>query len=218
MNTTARFIVALLVFLSTAQGAEPVAKKFLRYIYGADDIELTNVCHLSEDVWMLRGAKNVSALAELDSLKMNAKPTGITSGLVGRDIYFIETRDGKVDPAFNLDGIYVLHRQLVLQFIYAALSQNRGMLGRVATDASKIKIDGPKAAPGDMDQYGSIIEMMPVVRSSKPADDAKNRTVTYRVPIGEKALTLTLVKDGSTWKIDTSKSVSVPLEFFFRER
>jgi hypothetical protein len=69
-----------------------------------------------------------------------------------------------------------------------------------------------------MDQYGSIIELMPVVRSSKPADDAKSRTVTYRVPLGEEALALTLIKDGSTWRIDTSKSVRVPLEFFFRER
>jgi hypothetical protein len=92
------------------------------------------------------------------------------------------------------------------------------MLGRVTTDASKVKIDGPKAASGDMDQYGSILEMMPVVRASKPADDAKSRTVTYRVPIGEEALTLTLIKDGNTWKIDTSKTVRVPLEFFFRER
>jgi hypothetical protein len=86
----------------------------------------------------------------------------------------------------------------------------------VTTDASKVKIEGPKAAPGDMDQYGSILEMLPVVRASKPADDAKSRTVTYRVPIGEEVLTLTLLKDGSTWKIDTSKAVRVPLGFFFR--
>ena len=58
--------------------------------------------------------------------------------------------------------------------------------------------------------------MMPVVRSSKPVEDAKTKTVTYRVPLGEEALALTLVKEGSTWKIDTSKTVRVPLEFFFR--
>jgi len=29
-------------------------------------------------------------------------------------------------------------------------------------------------------------------------------------------LLLTLVKEGSTWKVDTSKAVRVPLEFFFR--
>jgi len=218
MNIIIRLVAILLVAASVAQAAEPAAKQFLRYIYGADGIELTNVCHPSDDAWMLRGAKNTNALAALDSLKIASKPTGITSGLVGTDIYFIETRDGKVDPAFNLDGIYVMHRQLVLRFLYSALSQNQRMLGQLVTDASKVKIDGPKAAPGDMDQYSSILEQIPVVRSSKPADDAKSRTVTYRVPIGEEALTLTLVKDGSTWKIDTSKTVRVPLEFFFRER
>ena len=218
MNIIIRLFAILLVAASVAQAAEPAAKQFLRYIYGADGIELTNVCHPSDDAWMLRGAKNTNALAALDSLKIASKPTGITSGLVGTDIYFIETRDGKVDPAFNLDGIYVMHRQLVLRFLYSALSQNQRMLGQLVTDASKVKIDGPKAAPGDMDQYSSILEQIPVVRSSKPADDAKSRTVTYRVPIGEEALTLTLVKDGSTWKIDTSKTVRVPLEFFFRER
>jgi hypothetical protein len=218
MNIIIRLFAILLVSASAAQCAEPAAKQFLRYIYGADGIELTSICHPSDDVWMLRGAKNTNALVALDALKIASKPSGITSGLVGTDIYFIETRDGKVDPTFNLDGIYVIHRQLVLRFIYSALSQNRGMLGRLVTDASKVKIDGPKAAPGDMDQYGSIIELMPVVRSSKPADDAKSRTVTYRVPLGEEALALTLIKDGSTWRIDTSKSVRVPLEFFFRER
>jgi hypothetical protein len=218
MNIIIRLFAILLVSASAAQCAEPAAKQFLRYIYGADGIELTSICHPSDDVWMLRGAKNTNALVALDALKIASKPSGITSGLVGTDIYFIETRDGKVDPTFNLDGIYVMHRQLVLRFIYSALSQNRGMLGRLVTDASKVKIDGPKAAPGDMDQYGSIIELMPVVRSSKPADDAKSRTVTYRVPLGEEALALTLIKDGSTWRIDTSKSVRVPLEFFFRER
>jgi hypothetical protein len=211
-------LAVLLLASSATQAAEAVARQFLRYIYGADGIEIINICHPSNDVWMLRGAKNANALAALESLKIASKPTGITSGLVGTDIYFVETRDGKVDAAFNLDGIYVIHRQLILRFVYSALSQNREMLGRLVTDTSKVKIDGPEAAPGDMDQYGSIIELMPVVRSSKPVDDAKSRTVTYRVPIGEEALTLTLIKDGSIWKIDTSKSLRVPLEFFFRER
>ena len=218
MNIIIRLFAVLLVSASVARCAEPVTKQFLRYIYGADGVELTNICLPSDDAWMLRGAKDTNALAALDSLKIASKPTGITSGLVGRDMYFIETRDGKVDPAFNLDGIYMIHRQIVLRFIYSALSQNQRMLGQIVTDASKVKIDGPKDAPpgGDMDVYGPIIEQLPVVRSSKPQDDAKSRTVTYRVPIGEEALTLTLVKDGSTWKIDTSKTIRVPLEFFFR--
>jgi hypothetical protein len=194
MNRMIRLIAMLLLSASAAQGSESVAKQFLRYVYGEDGIELVDICHPSEDAWMLRGAKNTNALAALDSLKIESKPKGITSGMVGKDIYFLELRDGKVDPAFNLDGIFMMHRQLVLRFVFASLSQNREMLGRLATDASKVKIDGPKPATRELGQYGSIIEQMPVVRSSNPADDAKSRTVTYRVPIGDDALMLTLLK------------------------
>jgi hypothetical protein len=218
MNNTIRLIALFLFTAPIAQSAEPVARQFLRYMYGADDINVTNICHHSDDLWMVRGARNTNALAALNAEKIEAKRTGVSSGVLGTDIYFIELRDGLVDPAFNLDGIYLMHRQLVLRFIYSTLSRDQTMLGRLSTDAGRIQIVGPTAAPGDMDQYGSIIEMMPVVRSSRAADDAKTRTVTYRVPMGDTALALTLVKDGSTWKVDTSKTVRVPLEFFFRER
>jgi hypothetical protein len=218
MNIMLRLAAALLVSVSAARCAEPITKQFLRYIYGADGLELTNICLPSDDAWMLRGAKDTNALAAVNNLTIASKPTGITSGLVGREMYFIETREGKVDPTMNLDGIYMMHRQLVLRFIYSALSQNQRMLRQLVTDASNVKVDGPKDAPpgGDMDVYGPIIEQLPVVRSSKPQDDAKSRTVTYRVPLGEEALRLTLVKEGSTWKIDTSKVVHMSLEFFYR--
>lgn len=218
MKIVLRLLAILLISVSGAHCAEPVAKQFLRYVYGADGIEFTNVCLPSDDAWTLRGARDTNALAALASLRIDSKSTGITSGLIGRDMYFIETRDGKVDPAFNLEGVYTMHRALVLRFIYASLSQNQRLLRENVTDASKVKIDGPKDAPppGDMDVYVPIIERLPVVRSSRPQDDAKSRTVSYRVPLGEEALTLTLVKDGSTWKVDTSKSVRVSLEFFYR--
>jgi|GEM_PF-5901657 len=209
-------LALLLLIAPAAHCAESVAKQFLRCVYGADGIELTNICHPSDDLWMLRGGANTNAQAALNRLQLEAKGTGVVSGVFGTDIYFIELRDGRVDPAFNLDGVYALHRQLVLRFLYAALSRDQTALGRMATDASKLQIVGPKAAPGDMDQYGSILEMVPVVRASKPADDAKSRTVTYRVPLGEAGLSLKLVKEGSTWKVDASKPVRVPLEFFFR--
>lgn len=216
MDNTLRLLFLLLFAAPAAHSAEPVAKQFLRYVYGADGIEITNVCHPSDDLWMLRGNKNSNALASLNALPFDSKRTGVVSGLVGTDLYFVELRDGRVDPAFNLDGVYMLHRKLVLMFLYSALSGDQSALRRLTTDANKVQIVGPKAAGGDMDQYGSILEMMPVVRASKPAEDARSRTVTYRVPLGEAALSLTLVKEGSTWKIDTSKSVRVPLEFFFR--
>ena len=206
----------LLMACTVVQAAEPAAKQFLRHIYGADGIVLADICYPSDDLWMLRGVKNPEALAALDELKFDSRPTGITSGVVRMDLYFIETRDGKVDPAFNLDGVYHIQRQLVQYFIYYVLAGNQQKLEGLVTDASKVEIVGPRAMPGEMGQYSSIIGMMPVVRSSKPANDAKTRTFTYRVPIGEEALSLTLVKNGNTWKIDTSSKVRVPLEFFFR--
>jgi hypothetical protein len=216
MSLLVRYFGILLVLASIAQGADPVAKQFLRFIYGAKGIELSNICHPSVDAWMLRGAMNTNALTVLKTLKVEERTTGITSGVLGRDIYFIETRDGKVEPAFNLDGIYLIHRRLVLHFLYAALSQDTEMLGRVTTDPDRVTIDGPTAAPGDMGQYGSILEMLPVIRAGKPEADAKTRSVVYRVPIGGKGLSITLVKKGSTWKVDTSKPMRVPLGFFFQ--
>jgi hypothetical protein len=162
--------------------------------------------------------KNTNALAAVDDLKIASKATGVTSGLLGHDLYFIETRDGKVDPSFNLDSVYFMHRQLVLHFIYSALSQNQRMMRGIVTDSAKVKIKGPKNAPpsGDMDIYEPIIAQLPVVRSSKPQADAQSKTITYRVPLGEETLMLTLLKDGDTWKIDSSKSIQVSLEFFYR--
>jgi hypothetical protein len=98
MNIVIRFIAPLLVSVSAAQSAEPAAKQFLRYIYGADGIDLTSICHPSDDVWMLRGAKNTNALAALDAMKIASKPSGITSGLVGTDIFFIERATGRLTP------------------------------------------------------------------------------------------------------------------------
>ncbi len=211
--TTRLFALSLFV-ASFAQAAEPVAKQFLRYLYGEDGIELASICHPSDDAWMLRGAKNPSALAELKELKIPERKTGVTSGLVGADLYFIETRDGRVDPAFNLDGIYGLHRQLIFRFLFAVLAEDQTIVGQLVTDEAKVTVERPKAPRGEMvDRYGAILEMMPMIRSSQPADDAKSRTITYRVPFGEELLSLTLIKEGSTWKIETSKKLHIRLDF-----
>ena len=73
MNIIIRLFAALLVSVSAARCAEPVTKQFLRYIYGADGVELTNICLPSDDAWMLRGAKDTNALAALDCLKIASK-------------------------------------------------------------------------------------------------------------------------------------------------
>ena len=217
----ARFLAFLLLAAPLAHGAEPAAKQFLSYIYGAEGINLADISHPSPDLWMVRGAKNPQALAALDGVKFEPKRAGVYYGTVrasedGPDLYFIEMRDGLVDPAINLDQIYFGQRQLILHCIYAALGDDSRTVSRLVTNDSGVEVTGPRAPRGDMDQYGSIIQMMPVVRSSNPVDDAKTRTITYRVPVSDPALLLTLVKQGSTWKIDTSKKVQLSLEFFYR--
>jgi hypothetical protein len=209
-------LVLLLIASSAAQAAEPAARQFLRYIYGAEGIDVAAVSHPSDDLWMVRGARNPEALATLDKMQFEARSAGITSGTVKTDLFFVEMRDGKVDPAFNLDGIYFMHRQLVLHFVYAVLTGDERKLAGLTTDASKVEIVGTRAMPGEMGQYAAVIGLIPVVRASMPADDARSRSVTYRIPISTEGLALRLIKDGNTWKIDTSKGVSVPLQFFFR--
>ena len=218
-NPTIRIFILFALVSQTAFSKEPVAKQFLRHIYGADGINIAQICVPSEDLWMLRGAKDTNALATVDAMKPHSfKDTGVFTAMVRNDISFIEIRDGRIDPTFNLEGIYNLHRKLVLTFIYASLTHDQALLKRLATDASKVKTTGPKDAPpsGDMDVYEGLIEAMPVVRSSKPSDDLKSKTITYRVPVGNAGLSLTLIKEGSNWKIDTSRSVKVPIEFFYQ--
>lgn len=202
--------------------AEAVAERFLRYMYGADDADITKICWPHEDLWMLPGAKDTNAWQIVGNLKLDPKQqNGIISGVIPRrnanDLYVVELRDGKVDPAMNLDGVYLLHRRAVMMFLYAALIRDNEQLSKITTDARNLNIIGKKAARGDMDVYEEVITAMPVVRQSKPADDAKSRNVSYRIPLSDTPLVLTLIKQGSTWKIDTSKKVNVPLEFFFRE-
>ncbi len=215
-NPTIHIFLLFALISQTAFSKEPLAKQFLQYIYGADGIDIAQICVPSEDLWMLRGAKNTNALAEVASMKLKDK--GVFTAMVRNEISFIEVRDGRIDPAFNLDGIYNLHRKLIQTFIYASLTHDEALLKRLTTDASKVKMTGPKDTPpsGDMDVYEGVIEAMPVLRSSKPSDDSKSKTITYRVPVGDSPLLLTLIKDGSTWKIDTSKSIKVPLEYFYQ--
>jgi hypothetical protein len=218
--TTRTTLFVLLTFLALpALAEESVVKQFLRYVYGADGVDIAQTCLPSDDLWMLRGARNTNTLAAVDALSLDpAKRSGIFFGLIRNEGYFVEVRDGKVDPAFSLESQYQLHRMLAKMFLYAALRHDQHMLGRLTTDAGKVEILGPKDAPpaGDMDVYEGVLQAMPVVRCSKPADDLKSRTVTYRVPLGEAGLNLLLTRQDGVWKIDTSKSVKVSLAFFYQ--
>jgi hypothetical protein len=206
---------------STVMGAEAIASQFLRFLYG-DAVDVTNICHPHEDLWMLPGAKNTNALRAVAAIKFDpANTNGVVSGVIPQrnmnDLYFVELRNGKVDPAINLDGVYQLHRQKILMLLYGALIRSRERMADVVTDPMNVEIIGKKAAPGDMDVYSDVLSSMPLVRHSKPADDFKTRTVSYRVPLSDTSIVFTLLKQGSTWKVDTSKPIKLPLEYFFRE-
>ncbi|PWU18059.1 MAG: hypothetical protein C5B50_10025 [Verrucomicrobia bacterium] len=213
-------VLALATLLTQVAMAEdsPV-KPFLRYVYGAEGIDISKVCLPSDDIWMLRGAKDENALASVDALMFETnRVSGVFCGMVGKDGYFVEVRGGKVDPAFSLEAQFQLHRQLVKMFVYGCLCHNQRTLDRITTDAKKVEISGPKEAPpaGDMDVYEGVIGALPVVRTSKSSEDMKSKTVTYRVPVGEAGLSLTLAKKEGTWKVDTSKPVKVSLSFFYQ--
>lgn len=214
------FILPVCLFftaaLFVAQAQESIAKQFLRHVYGAEGIELGRICHPSDDLWMLGGARNDEALAAIDGMRIGAAGDGIVSGVVRSTMYFFELRDGLVDASFTLDGVLQYQRRLALEFLYACLSHDLEALGQLTTDPARVRIVGPAPPSGEMGQYASIIELMPVVRSSSPVEDAKSRTVTYRVPIGDRGLSMTMMKVDGRWKIDTRKTMVVSLEFFYR--
>jgi len=212
-------LVLLIISSGVASADELPVKQFLRFIYGAEPGEISRICLASDDTWMLRGAKNTNALSAIDALSIDPqKRSGCYFGLIQNEAYFIELRDGKVDPAFSLEGQYSVHRQLVKTLLYAALRHDQRLLSRLTTNPQSVEVSGPKDAPppGDMDVYEGVIQAIPVVRTSKPSEDAKSKTVTYRVPIGEEGLNVPLLKQGGIWKIDTSKPLKISLAFFYQ--
>ncbi|MFH1496509.1 MAG: hypothetical protein ABII82_01670 [Verrucomicrobiota bacterium] len=208
--------VSLLATEPALTPAETV-RAFLTYQYGGDNLRIQEICLPSPDVWMLRGADQPDKLKLVESLKPKIGTNGLFMEMVGRDVCIVHVRDGKVDPRFNLETVYQMHRQLILHFMYYALLQEKTELARVVTDAGKVSFGGaPKASYGDMDVYAELLQIIPILRSSDPEADALSKTVTYQLPLGSEIFSLQLVKAGSTWKIDTDKKITVPLRYFWR--
>ena len=197
--------------------AASAAKEFLLFVYGADNIDVAKVCWPSDDLWMLRGARNPAGIAELESEKIAHGQNEVVIETIHHGLCMLEVRNGRVDPAFSLEQVYTRHRQMVLRFIYASLTQDRDTLKDLATKPQNVKFGRAKAPPmGDLDQYQEVVGMIPVVRVSSPTADKESKSVTYRVPLGSKGFNVRLVKNGSQWQIDTNSTVNVPLDFFFR--
>lgn len=217
MTSLRRFVICVALGVASASYGASAANSFLRYVYGADGIDLKTICWPNDDIWMLRGAKNSAGLAQLESEKLPHGSNEVLWENIQNSLCMVEVREGKADPAFMLEQVYTLHRQLILQFIYASLSQDQEMLARLTTNPKNVNFGGAKApAGGDLGVYEGIITMIPIVRVSTAVTDKLSKSVSHRVPLGKKGLTLTLVKRGSTWLVRTDLKTEIPLEFFYR--
>lgn len=86
----------MLLTAGIARCAEPIAKQFLRYVYGADGIDLVVICQPSDDLWMLRSQKNEQALSSIEQLRFDTSPAGVRSFIInngsGMDVCFLEIK------------------------------------------------------------------------------------------------------------------------------
>ena len=211
------FLICPFVLGQTLAIAASAPIEFLRYMFGAEDVAIEETCWPNDDVWMVHGANNPAGLAEIAKLKLRHGQDEVIWELIQNSLCVVELRKGKVDPAVNLDQIQILHRQLALRFVYSALEQDKEELSRIVTNVENVRFGRVKpAAGGDMGVYGEIIARLPVLRVSTPAEDKISKSITYRVALAPKGMTLRMIKRGSQWLIDTSSRLDVPLEFFFR--
>ena len=58
-----------LVIIGTIHAAT-AANQFLQYVHGAEGVEIEKLCVPNDDLWMLRGAQNPPALAQLAEEKI----------------------------------------------------------------------------------------------------------------------------------------------------
>jgi len=200
-----------------AQNPPDAIRAYLLYQYGGDIPDIAEICASSPDIWMLKGAPQPQKQKIVQDLKIKIGADGLFMDSIDRDLCIVELKHGRVDPEFNLENIYRMHHQLVLQFLYFSLLQEKTELSRLVTNVENVSFGKIKAASyGDMDVYEGILALIPIARASDPTEDSIKKSITYRLPLGDQIFTLRLVKQGSTWKIDTDKKVLVPLEFFWR--
>ncbi|SRR5258705_5209715 len=209
--------LAAMVF-PLATNAQTSAQKFLHYCYGAEVVDIAAICHPADDLWMLRGAKNDEAIKAVNEAPPKLADSGLFSGPIGRDFCVVQMRNGKVDPSYNLEQIYSTHRQLLLQFVFACLTQDKQDLAKVVTNPANVSFGKTKpAAGGDLDVYAGVVSLIPAVRSSNPASDKNAKSIGYRLPIGRQEVVLKLIKRGSAWLVDSSSPIKMPMEFFYEE-
>jgi len=209
--------VALFIPVSYASPSpEETLEEYFRFVYGAPGINEEDILHSNSDNWMLSGVFNASSIERIKRYKFNVTAPGVFAGVVGKDVFFLEIREGKIDPAFPLQGVYSIQKGVIRYFLYYSILQDKKTLSRIVTNIDNVDFGVyPAAAHGDMDVYGSILGKIPIIRTSTPEEDKLSKTVTYRAPLGRNGFEFHLLKDGGVWKIDSSNKIKVPLEFFF---
>jgi hypothetical protein len=204
--------------LPLVSAEQTAAQRFLLYCYGADGIDIAALSLPNDDLWMLRGVKDQDGIEAVKATDMKLGASGLFSGPIGRDFCVVQMRSGKVDPAYNLSQVYGVHRALVLQFVFACLSQEPSQLQRLATNPANISFGKTKPArAGDLDVYADVVSNIPVLRASAPAADKVSKSVSYRLPIGREEVVLKLVKKENRWLVDSSAPIKMPMEFFYEE-
>lgn len=208
-------IISFISILPAPASPQETIRQYMSFICGDKSVDINKICHTHPDIWMIPGKKNTAAITKAKNLKVTIKKEGIYMAVIDNTLTFIEIKDGKIDPKFTLDPIYTMQKALVLEFIYHSLLRDHDVINKLVTTPNNIDFSkAPEIQLGNADQYYSIIEVMPVLRSSSAEEDAKTNSITYRIPIGKKGFQLTLKKINSYWKIDTSKKITLPSTFF----
>ncbi|MFK7785258.1 MAG: hypothetical protein AB8B56_09085 [Crocinitomicaceae bacterium] len=211
-------ITILSIAAATCYGSnEDTVRKYIAYTYGNTEVDMSDICHEHPDNWMIQGNEKKEVEPLIQNLKISITDPGIFTTVLGRDLIFTEIRNGKIDTTFNREGIYTIHKQLILMFLYHSLLQDEEQIKGLVTDVSNISFGSfPKAGYGDMDVYAGILNNLPIHRTSDPLSDSKTQTITYRLPLGKNGFELTLLKLENTWKIDSHEKIETPMEFFWR--
>ncbi len=169
--------------------ADSVATQYLRHIYGAEDVDIAKVCWSHDDLWMIQGQKNAGGLEQLARKKIEHGANEVLWEKIQNALCIVEIRGGKADPRFLIDQIYQLHRQLILQFIYASLTQDLATLKGLTTQPSNVKFGRTKPpAMGDLDVYQELIGGLPIARISTSVNDKDSRSITSGCRLGKTVL------------------------------
>ncbi|MCF6313487.1 MAG: hypothetical protein L3J39_13665 [Verrucomicrobiales bacterium] len=203
--------------LAAADEPSDIVRKSILYAYGVKDLKVGDIFHPHDDLWMIPHKFDEESVKAVKAMDITVDGDSVFTRTVGRALIYTEISKGKVAPEFYLKGIYSQHERVILEFLYAALLRDKDEIAKFTSDADKITFDDtPKAAWGDMDVYIGVLQTIPVVRTSDAKADAKEKSVTYRIPLGKKGTEITLRRFDGSWKIDSSKGLFVPMEFFWR--